>query len=58
MLTLWWNGPTGYRQLKHTGQSLKEENYISEEQKTVNSTSVAILVIYPSQEELFTKFSS
>jgi len=57
-LSLWWNGPNWLQQVETSWPRCEDVPDISEEQKTVNLTPVVSLLTQPSQEEVFTKFSS
>jgi hypothetical protein len=57
-LSLWWNDPNWLQQVETSWPRCEEIADIIEERKTVNPTPVVSLLAQPSQEEVFTKFSS
>jgi len=57
-LSLWWNGPNWLQQVETYWPRCEEVSDIREERKTARPIPIVSLVSQPSQEELFTKFSS
>ena len=56
--SLWWNGPIWLQQKNTSWPRCEEIVETSTERKPVKPTKVVSLVIQPSDEEMFTKFSS